>query len=170
MKKITLINVFMGVFPWYFDYFLKSCSYNPTVDFLIFNDSDYKGSLPDNVKITTLSLSDFNQLASERLNMNISVKSAYKLCDFKPAYGVIFSEFVNGYDFWGICDIDVIFGRIREFMTDALLSEYEVISVRHDFPTGYFMLFKNEERVNYLFTKSKDYRKVFHSPEHLCFD
>lgn len=170
MKKIVLINVFMGEFPWYFDYFLKSCSYNPTVDFLIFNNSNYTRPLPDNVAVVDFSLSDFNEQASSKLRMNISVQNAYKLCDFKPAYGVIFSEFIKGYDFWGICDIDIIFGRIREFMTDTLLSEHDVISVRDDFPTGYFMLFKNEEKINYLFTKSKDHRKVFHSPKHLCFD
>ncbi len=170
MKKIALINVFIGDFPWFFDYFLKSCAYNPTVDFYIFCNKKHNNPMPRNVKLIDLTLSGFNTLASHQLGMTISVENAYKLCDFKPAYGVIFSEFLKEYDFWGICDIDIIFGQIREFMTETILSNYKVISVRHDFPTGYFMLFKNKREINYLFTKSKDYRMVFQSQEHFCFD
>jgi hypothetical protein len=170
MKKIVLVNVFIGDFPWFFEYFIKSCSYNPTIDFYIFCDKSYNKMLPHNVKLFYLTLEQFNILASSKLDLKISIKKAYKLCDFKPAYGVIFSEYLYDYDFWGICDIDVIFGQIREFMTDAVLLEHDVISVRADFPTGYFMLFKNKSVINNLFTRSKDYKMIFQSQKHFCFD
>lgn len=170
MKKIALLNVFIGDFPWFFDYFIKSCSYNPTIDFYVFCNKTYDKTIPENVSFVYLTLEQFNVLASSKLGLEVSIKNAYKLCDFKPAYGVIFSEYLAKYDFWGICDIDVVFGRIREFMTEIVLSEHDVISVRNDFPTGYFMLFKNERRINHLFTKSKDYKMIFSSPKHFCFD
>lgn len=170
MQKIALINCFFGPLPWYFDFFLKSCSTNPTVDFIIFSDHSYDKILPENVKIISFSLHDFNELASQKLSIDIDVKTPYKLCDFKPAYGVVFSEYLKDYDFWGMCDIDIIFGSIRSFMTLEILTEYDVISTRHDFVTGWFMLFRNKPEINNLFKKSKDYVKVFTSDTHFCFD
>jgi len=160
----------MGNFPWYFNLFLKSCETNPTVDVLIFSDCLNNYSLPKNVKIIPITLEMFNSLASKKLGFKISVKEAYKLCDFKPAYAIIFSEYLNGYDFWGMIDIDMVFGRIREFMTEELLEKYDIINTRHDYLTGSFLLFKNNFEINSLFTKSKDYKKVFTSDIHYCFD
>lgn len=170
MRKIVLITCYFGKFPWYFNLFLKSCRCNPSVDFLIFSDADPGCTLPDNVTLVPFGIGDFNQLATRKLELDIHIRSAYKLCDFKPAYGAIFSEYIQGYDFWGITDIDIIFGRIREFMTTDLLNAYEVISVRDDYPTGSFMLFKNTNSVNRLYARSRDYRKVFTSDRHYCFD
>lgn len=170
MKKIVLVNCYFGKFPWYFNFFLKSCQTNPTVDFIIFSDSEYDSYLPDNVKIIPFNLMDFNSLASTKLGFNITVRKAYKLCDFKPAYGFIFSDYLSGYDFWGICDIDIILGRIREFMTEELLNEYDIINTRHDYLTGSFLLFRNIPSINNLFIKSKDYKKVFTTDKHYCFD
>ncbi len=170
MKSICLINVFLGEFPWYFNFFLKSCSTNASVDFLIFTDQEAPENSPVNVSFVPLSLSDFNRLATEKLDLVIHVKYAYKLCDFKPAYGLIFSEYLKNYEYWGITDIDVIFGRIREFITDEMLEENRVISVRNDYPTGSFMIFENDTDINDLFKKSKDYEDVFTSQKHYCFD
>jgi len=60
------------------------------------------------------------------LGFEVDIESEYKLCDFKPAYGLIFSEHFKDYDFWGYCDIDIIFGNIRAYMTDVLLNEYDI--------------------------------------------
>jgi hypothetical protein len=170
MKKISLINVFTGDFPWFFKLFLKSCETNPTIDFFIFTDNvlDYK--VPHNVKIIPFTLADFNQLATEKFGFIIDVNKGYKLCDFRPAFGILFSEYLQGYDFWGITDIDVIYGRIREFMTDELLEEYDTICVRNAFITACCMLYKNNEYVNNLYKKSKDYKMIFTTPKNYAFD
>lgn len=170
MKRIILINVYFGKFPWYFDFFIKSCVTNPTIEFIIFSDCTYKKELPKNVRLIPFAMSDFNSLASRKLGITIAVKIPYKLCDFKPAYGVIFSDYLLDYDFWGMCDLDIVLGRIREFMTPELLHEHDVISTRHDYVTGWFMLFKNTPEINNLFRKSADHVKVFTSDTHYCFD
>ncbi|MUP46517.1 hypothetical protein E0K83_12290 [Gramella sp. BOM4] len=171
MKNITLITCYFGEFPWYFNLFLKSCSTNPSVSFLIFSDCITKEfDLPGNVKILPFSLEEFNALAGKKLDFEINLKYAYKLCDLKPAYGVIFSDYLKNTDFWGITDIDIVFGRIRDFITLDLLETYDVISVRNDYPTGSFMLFKNNKICNELFMNSPDYQKVFQSEKHYCFD
>lgn len=170
MNKIKLINCYFGEFPWYFNFFLKTCAFNPTIDFIIFSDNMYKDILPKNVNIIPFTLFDFNQLSTNKLGFKINVKNPYKLCDFKPAYGLIFSDYIKNYDFWGICDIDVILGRIREFFPDMMLANYDVLSVRNEYPSGFFMLFRNTSYVNSLFTKSQNYKKIFTDNKHYCFD
>jgi len=170
MKKIVLINCYFGEFPWYFPFFIKSCATNITVDFIIFSDNNYNKILPKNVSIIPFNLTDFNLLATQKLDFKIDIKKAYKLCDFKPAYGLLFSEYLQDYDFWGITDIDVIYGRIREFMTNEMLDMYDVICVKHDFITACCMLFKNNDYINTLFKRSKDYQMIFTSTKNFAFD
>lgn len=170
MKKIGLINIFIGEFPWFFKFFLKSCETNPTVDFFIFTDVILDYPVADNIKIIPFSLNDFNQLALEKLGFEIDVKKGYKLCDFRPAFGILFSEYLQGYDFWGITDIDVIYGRIREFMTEELLEEYDIVCVRNAFITACCMLYKNNEYINNLYKKSKDYKMIFTASKNYAFD
>ncbi len=169
--QIIFIIAYMGDYPWYFPYFLHSCRYNPTIDFLIFTDNQTPlEHLPENVKIVPFTLEQFNADATKALGFEVSVKYGYKLCDFKPAYGYIFSDYIKEYDFWGHCDIDLIFGNIRLYMTDELLNEYYIISARHDYLTGCFALYRNNPYMRELFKQSKDYRKVFTEPRYLSLD
>lgn len=169
-NKIVIIACYYGRFPWFFQYFIDSCKYNPTIDFLIFSDCSYEKALPSNVIISMQSLQEFRALASEKLGFEVNIKYPYKICDYKPVYGFIFSDFIEGYDFWGQCDIDVIFGDIRAFLTDDLLNGFDFINPRHDYTTGCFMLFRNTAVMNNLFRKSKDYKRVFLDSLNYCFD
>ena len=51
-----------------------------------------------------------------------------------------------------------------------MLQEYELISARPDWVPGCFLLYKNCEKINTLFTNSKDYRAVSSTNRHYCFD
>ncbi|HZY38617.1 MAG TPA: DUF6625 family protein [Mucilaginibacter sp.] len=170
-KSIALFTCYIGKLPWYFNYFGHSCGYNPSIDFYIISDDhDYQPALPKNVKLVYKTLEDINLLVGAKLGLNVNIANGYKLCDFKPAYGIIFSDLLKGYDFWGHCDIDIIFGCIREFITDGLLENYDLISVRHDYISGCFLLYRNISKLNTLFLQSKDYKKVFTDTRHYCFD
>jgi len=169
--SIAFLICWQGPFPWYFPYFLKSCRFNPDIEFLIFTDNIEENlDIPANVKIVPYSLEQFNANASKKLGFEVAVESGYKLCDFKPALGFIFSGYIEKYDFWGYCDIDLIFGNIRAFMTDEILDEYDVISARHDYLTGCFALYRNNPEMRELFKQSKDYKKVFTDPRNFFFD
>ncbi|MET0943960.1 MAG: DUF6625 family protein, partial [Flavobacterium sp.] len=63
MKKIGLINIYMGEFPWFFKLFLKSCEANPTIDFFIFTDTIIEYKTAENIKVIPFTLQDFNLLA-----------------------------------------------------------------------------------------------------------
>lgn len=169
--RIAIIVCWFGKFPWYFRYFLNSCSYNDTIDFLIFNDQSFEtNKLPGNVRLISLSLDDLRIAASSRFKFSVSVDTPYKVCDYKPAYGYLFADFIEGYDFWGHSDIDLVFGDVRAFIRPDILDVYDIVSTRHDYITGSFCLYRNVDRINTLFKCSKDFIKVFSNPEHFCFD
>lgn len=169
-KKIALLYPYYGKFPWYFKFFIESCKYNPSVDFIIFTDIKIVQELPKNVIVIKYSFLELKKLIIEKVGFSVSLTSPYKLCDFKPAYGVIFSEFITDYDFWGHGDIDLIFGNIRMFMTDEVLDNFDVISVRDEYVTGFFTLFRNNESINKLYKESKDYKFVFQNEKNFVFD
>ncbi|TPG41817.1 DUF6625 family protein [Flavobacterium pectinovorum] len=169
--SVASITCWYGKYPWYLPYFLHSCSFNPTVDFYIITDNSSKiENKPDNVKIIYKTLDEIKATASEKLGFAVNIDYPYKLCDFKPAYGFLFPEIINGYDFWGIADIDIVYGSIRNFMTEEILKNHDIISSRHDYLTGSFCLFRNNDYINHLFMKSKDYKMIFSNPVHFCFD
>lgn len=170
-KDIGVIICYMGTLPWYFEYFKSSCKFNPSIDFyIITDDTQYNKELPENVYIVYDTLEKINERASEKLGFKTRITKAYKLCDFKPAYGYIFSDIITQYEFWAHADLDVIFGDIENFFPYSLRKDCDLLSCRHDYLTGYFLLFRNCEKMNTLFMKSKDYRKVLGSEKHYCFD
>lgn len=169
--KLAIVVCYIGKLPWYFRYFVHSCRYNPSIDFFIItDDNDYPAQLPENVKVVLMSLTEINRIASDRLGFPVNVKEGYKMCDFKPTYGFLFSDLLKPYDFWGHGDLDVIFGNIRNFITDQVLKDHDLICVRHDFLTGYFLLYRNDDRMNTLFKMSRDYQFVLQMENHFCFD
>lgn len=169
-NNIILLSPYYGAFPWFFPYFLHSCKFNPTIDFLIFSDIPYEKELPPNVTIINQSLAEIKALASRQLNLDISLTEPYKLCDFRPAFGVIFSAYLEQYAFWGQCDLDIICGDIRKFITDEILQQYDFISARHDYTAGCFCLYRNCDVVNNAFRRSRDYRTVFTAEKYMGFD
>ncbi|QSW91031.1 hypothetical protein J0383_09545 [Flavobacterium endoglycinae] len=171
MKSIAVITCWYGEYPWYFPYFIHSCAFNPSIDFYIITDNlETILRKPDNVIIVLKTLEELKLDASEKLGFQVNIDYPYKLCDFKPAYGFLFPEIIEEYDFWGQSDLDIIYGNIRDFITIDMLDKYDFISVRHDYTTGCFALYKNNPIMNTFFMKSKDYMKVLSNSKHYCFD
>lgn len=117
-----------------------------------------------------MTLEDFNVLASQKLELKVCVDNPYKLNDYKPAYGYLFPEISSGYDFWGHSDLDIVYGDLRAFLREDTLLKYDFISVRHDYTAGCFCLYRNNNKMNTLFMKSKDYKLVMSDSKHYCFD
>lgn len=168
MKKILIIVLYFGDFQWYFDFFVNSCIKNQDVNFLFLTNKsiNYKSK---NLICEKFDLNDFNKLASKKLKMNINITTGYKVCDFRPAFGVIFEDYFKDYDFWGYCDTDIILGKIRNFITEDILSN-DFISVKTDYPSGFFALYRNSDKVNNLYKNSCDFSVVVNSPESCMFD
>lgn len=171
LKSIAVITCWYGEYPWYLPYFIHSCIFNATIDFFIItSNSEAIANKPENVKIIYRELDEIIATASEKLGFKVNIDYPYKLCDFKPAYGFLFPEIIEGYDFWGQSDLDIIYGNVRDFITLSMLNQYDFISLRHDYTTGCFALYKNNDMMNTFFMRSKDFKIVFSRAEHFCFD
>ncbi|MBZ4042606.1 DUF6625 family protein [Flavobacterium hibisci] len=169
--SIALITCWYGNYPWYFPYFIKSCSYNPTIDFIIVTDNvEEICARPCNVTVIHKAFQELKSQASLKLGINLNFTEPYKICDLKPAFGFLFEDFLKKYDFWGHTDIDMVYGDIRGFIDSETLNEYDLISASEYFVTGTFCLYRNNDFVKKLFMESKDYKNVFSNPKYLGFD
>lgn len=168
MKKICIITVYMGKFPQYFNLWLASCGFNSSIDFLLITDQQIL-ERPNNVRVVKSDLPTLKEIFNVAVGKSVKLDYPYKLCDYKPMYGLVFHEYLVGYDFWGHCDVDLIFGDIRKFATDSILEKYDKI-----FPLGHLSLYRNTEFVNNLFkmpgSKRGDYTEVIATNRSCVFD
>ncbi len=168
MKCVFIIPYF-GEFKNYFELFLESCRLNPEFDWLLITDNSKKYNYPDNFKVIHKTFEEFRYLAKKKLNMDISLDRPYKLCDYKPAYGLICDEFIKKYDYWGHCDCDLLFGDLSPIM-ELLNQGYDKL-----FTGGHLTIYKNTTYINKIFMDDIEnvgclYKKVFSSSKIFGFD
>ena len=144
-NKIALIVLYFGPLPPYFPVWLKSAEANPDVDFLLWSDQEIRADAP-NFRVCKCTLKELQERFSKTLNRPLEIPNGYKLCDYRPAYGLLFEEELRGYDFWGHCDIDLVFGRIRHSLTDEILSAYDRF-----YAYGPLSVYRNSEKMNHAF-------------------
>lgn len=166
--KICLVIPYFGQLPNYFSLFLKSCSFNQDIDWLLITDDKTPYDYPPNFQVIYMAYEDNYSLIQAKFDFPVTLHRAYKLCDFKPAYGYIYSEFLKGYSHWGHCDTDVIMGNLRAFLTDELLNSYDKL-----FCLGHMTIYKNTDENNRIFMNSLNgesiYKEVYTSGESCCF-
>lgn len=170
--SINFIIPYFGRFPNYFQLFLNSCKENPDIDWTIITDNREKYSYPDNVHIVQ---GEFEKVRDrirntfEPYGFYPCIEEVHKLCEYKPAYGFLFPELIEGYDFWGYCDIDVIYGRIRKFITDDILTQFSKIGI-----LGHLTIIKNQDAMNRMFMRDYNghalYKEAFSSTSNYNFD
>lgn len=171
MKSIVLIIAYFGSFPNYFPAWLKTCGNNPTINWLIITDNSIEYNFPPNVKFINMSFETLKDKIQKKFSFEIILNSPYKLCDYKPAYGEIFSDLISEYDFWGHCDLDLLWGDLRFFITDEILNEYDRL-----FLHGHLIIYRNNPEINswYRLLPPIDiehtYKKIFSSNENFAFD
>lgn len=167
MKKIGIVICYFGNVPSYFDLWKKSALRNDDINFLFFTDQDTIKS-EKNLIVNHMSFNELKSFIQNKFDFKISLKTPYKMCDYKPAYGYIFSEYLKDYDFWGYCDIDLIFGNIRKFITEDILSNNDII-----LNLGHLTLYRNNEICKNLFKKNGSlfsYKIVYSTDEFYAFD
>ncbi len=162
--KIVLIIPFFGKFRPDFKYWLKSVEYNSTIDFLLITDQSVE--VPNNVRIIKSTFKSFVNRVQQFYQFPIALNNPYKICDFKPAFGEIFQNEIKCYDFWGHCDTDLIFGDIRHFISDEILTNYDRILAN-----GHLTLYRNTQVTNAMYKKAiPSFKEVFSSNDNYAFD
>lgn len=167
--KTILIVVYFGRPPVYFPLFLKSCSMNPDIVWLLVGDCFEEQELSENVRTQHMEFSEFQQLVRDRLDADYEVCSVSKICDYKPAFGYLFEDRIREFNWWGYCDLDQIFGQLKPWIEDPQLQTKQKL-----FCLGHLTLYKNTEENNRLFMNSLNgdcpYQRVFRKRKCTGFD
>ena len=138
--KLALICTYFGNLPSHMFIWLETCKYNPNVNFLLITDDHTKFELPRNVKIIYWTFDMLEKRIKTKFDFPICIKeSPFKICDFRPLYGYIFSDYLEAYDFFGQCELDMLFGNIKKFITDETMSKYKKLLY-----LGHLTIYKND--------------------------
>lgn len=83
---------------------------------------------------------------------------------------MVFKERLKNYDYWGYCDVDLIFGDISSFIIEETLKLHDKI-----FIDGHISIFKNNHFMNSLFKNQGKYpqynfREAYSTPEACYYD
>lgn len=167
MNSIVIIFPYFGTLPAQYWMWRESALRNPDIDFMFFTDCDVESA--HNIFVHKMQFSDFRQLMAKAFDFPILLDRPYKICDYRPAFAYALADYVKGYDFWGWGDLDVVYGDIRGFVTDEVLSHYKMIS-----GYGHFTLYHNDEDTNTYFMKPVegyvDYKEALTRPESMYYD
>lgn len=156
MKKCVFIVPYFGKLPGYFPLFLRSCERNPSFDWLIITNDITEYNYPQNVRVMKSSFSDFKKLIQSKFDFQIELNSVQKLCDYKPVYGYLLEDKIANYEYWGYCDLDVIFGDLSYYLDKLLIKGYDKL-----FELGHLTIFKNNKLNNRLFMKPLNGKAIY---------
>lgn len=103
---------------------------------------------------------DFQARVSERLGIVCPrMHNNGNSWDFRPALGVLYADEIDGFDWYGHCDFDVVFGRVERWITDEFLAPLDVFGCHDDYMSGPFSLYRNTPAVRELFFESPVWRE-----------
>jgi hypothetical protein len=127
--RIRVILAYFGRLPETFPLWLLSASRCRGIEWLLVTDDATPLDYPDNVTVARMPWGDLCDRIRGRIDIGRPVKldGGWDLCALKPAYGEIFADMLEGYDWWGYCDPDVIFGDIGSFLPPAVLETHDKI-------------------------------------------
>lgn len=144
--KILLIIPYLGTLPQYFPAFLHSCNMLRGVNILLLTDDSAidRMAIPLCMKVVKTT---FQEIAGRVASISPKARlySGYKLCDFRPMYGLIFEPECKGYDYWGYCDADTLIGDIPGWLEKVDYQNYDRIG-----RAGHFTIYRNTPEVNNL--------------------
>ncbi len=163
--RIALVVLYRGPFVPYFPLFVASCAGNPEYTWLFLTDQPAPGNLPANVRFLPITAAEVDQRIGDVLGVRTTITKPYKYIDLRPMYGALFADHLRGFTHWGHGDIDVILGRLRDFLTDDLFVRYPRVQT-----SGHLSIYRNTDEVNHYYTLEAPgvptWRNVLADPDH----
>lgn len=170
LSSICIVIPYFGKWPIWMPYYLETCRFNSTIQWLFYTDCGMPNNLPSNVRIIEIAYRDYCDLVSKKLAISFYPENPYKLCDIKPLLGYIHSEELQGFNFWGFGDIDLVYGDLRAYFTQSRLAQKDLFATHARRISGHFCLIRNSEEMCMAFQRSRNWRNFISNPEHVAFD
>jgi hypothetical protein len=159
-SSIALVICYFGNLPNYFGLTLKTMAANSSIDWILLGDTPERINCPNNVQRIHMTFPEFLKRIEMAGNTEVKVNSVYDIYNFKITYGLAFSDYLSRYDYWGYTDLDILFGDLRTYLPEEILSNFDRIHCR-----GHLSILRNSLEVNSAFKLPTpgciDYRKQF---------
>ncbi len=151
--RIKLLTPWCGPPPRWQEQFRKRMAANRIVDW----------------ETVPLTLEQFNALATERLGVRCRKNTFYNAnCDLRPMYGHLFADKYEGYEFWGWCDVDVVFGDLDRLLP-PLLDAHDVVTTAGNYVHGPLTVFRTGWTKS-LYLTDDQWKDVVADPDYWNFD
>ncbi len=164
MHKIAFLIPYFGKWPEWMPLYLDSIERNPSVDFHFITDCDTSVSKAANIFFHPTTFEDYVNDAQQKLGVSINIPNPYKICDLRPFFGIIHADLIDGYDFFGWTDVDLLFGDIRHFYTDEILSKHDVLSSHKIRLAGHCALLRTTKEFREMGFKVYDWQNALMNP------
>ncbi|MGY3572150.1 DUF6625 family protein [Vibrio paucivorans] len=169
MHQVALLIPYYGKLPNYFPFYLNSLAGNEQLQVIFITDIEMPSPLPNNFQVLAMSQQALINKIEQTLSIQTNITKPGKLCDFRPAFGDIFSDELRGYSHWATGDIDVIYGDVFHQLPNDW-AQFDTISMLPHWMSGSLSIFKNIAKVNELYKKSVAWREILESSKHFAFD
>lgn len=111
-------------------------------------------------------LEGFKKRVKDKLGIDCPIiPGTGKVSDFRAVLGVLYADEIKGYDFYGHCDFDMVFGDVSKWFPDSELAELDVWSNHGTYICGPFTLYRNIESVDNLYLKYPNWKEKLIYPE-----
>lgn len=165
IKKCFVITMFGNPFEWIQQYIdnaqkLKESGWY----WKIFtpNKIESKG----NVEIVPMTIEQYDDLVEKKLGVRPTLFAlpsgipSSHITDFYIFSGIVFEDYLKDFDFWGITNLDVVYGRLDHFLPDSYLKNCDVFTDDVNTVNGVFSLWRNTEIVNSLFRHIGNWKEM----------
>lgn len=174
-KKVLIQTQFGTPHTWTTEYFRNVRMLEPLGWSLkVFTPNLWKSA--GNIEIIPMTIEGFDALVKrycgvEPKNFIDPTGRPHKLVsDFYPAYGLIFQDYIRGFDFWAHTNWDMVYGRLDRYIPDVMLDQVDIWSDDVDAINGIFTVYRNNEFVNNLFRRAPGWEMAFTLHEECAFD
>lgn len=168
--SLCFVIPYFGKWPFWMPFFVASCRANPGIDWLLFSDCGPVADCPPNLRIVQTSYADYCTRVSAALGIDFAPVNPYKLCDLKPALGLIHEVELRGYDFWAFGDLDLVHGDLRAYFTAERLAGKDLLSTHARRVSGHCCLVRNNPRMREAFRLIPNWRDLFADQVHHALD
>lgn len=158
LPRTLIITPWFGSWPGWMGIFLLACKYNPEIHWLIVGDHELPVCAPANVRFEQTSFDEYRERCGAALGASFSWVRPYKLCDLKPAWGIIHRADLIAYELWGWTDLDLLYGDLASCIQQRIQG-HSVVSFSGTHLSGEFCLFRNQEAVNNAFRLIHDWKE-----------
>lgn len=163
--RIAFVIPFVGKWPPWSRLFFESARDISNVDFIIHCTHPIPFPTAANIHTVAADAVDISERMQRALGVGLGrMISGHKLCDLRPFAGLIFSDVLRGYDFWGYCDVDMMMGDISRLFTDDFFASVDVFTAHPEICVGHFSVFRNCDRVNRLCLKIDGWKEKCGAP------